>query len=85
MPDIISPGDVGRTSRSIGTLFRSEQWWKDQYYDINRDGYELRPRYHPDWEPSWRQSGKDFFAVEDGQPSIVSASPSSRTPSADIH
>ena len=59
--------------RTIGTLHRSEKWWKDQYYDLKRNGYGLRPRYHPDWVPSWRGSGKDFFAVEDGQPSIVSA------------
>ena len=57
----------------IGTLFRNEEWWRDQYYEIYNHGYELRPRYHPNWEPSWIGLGKDFFAVEDGQPSIVSA------------
>ena len=64
---------AARTSREIGTLHKSEEWWRDQYLDLNLHGYDLRPRYHPDWKPSWRGSGKDFFSVEDGQPSIVSA------------
>jgi len=62
-----------QTHRTIGTLHRSEQWWSDQYYVLRHHGYGLRPRYHPDWEPSWRGSGKDFFTVEDGQPSILRA------------
>lgn len=68
-----TPQDTPQTSRTIGTLHRSEQWWRDQYYILRHYGYDLRPRYHPDWEPSWRGSGKDFFTVEDGQPSIVCA------------
>lgn len=64
---------VGQTDREIGTLYTSEQWWRDQYFEIEDHGYELRPRYHPDWKPSWRRSGKDFFSMEDGQPTIVSA------------
>jgi hypothetical protein len=64
-----------QTSRTIGTLHRSEQWWCYQYYVLKHYGYDLRPRYHPDWEPSWRGSGKDFFTMEDGQPSIVCTAP----------
>jgi hypothetical protein len=67
----IPRGYAGQTNRAIGTLHRSELWWKDQYYDLKHIGYDLRPRYHPDWEPSWIRSGNDFFSVEDGQPSIV--------------
>jgi hypothetical protein len=63
---------AGQTIRTIGTLFRNEEWWRDQYHDIYNRGYELRPRYHPNWEPSWIELRKDFFSVEDGQPSIVS-------------
>ena len=68
-----SPNDIQQGGRATGTLHRNEIWWRDQYYDLKRNGYGLRPRYHPDWVPSWRGSDKDFFAVEDGQPSIVSA------------
>ena len=53
-------------------LFGSEQWWKDQYEDICDSGFQLRPRYHPNWVPSWKASGKFFLDVEDGQPTIVS-------------
>ena len=54
-----------------GSLLVSEHWWRDRYDEIAELGYELRPRYRPDWQPSWLKSGKDFFAVEDGQPTIV--------------
>src|SRR6266436_2823929 len=73
MSDLMPQTYAARPASTIGTLFRNEEWWRDQYYDIYHCGYDLRPRYHPHWEPSWRGSGKDFFAVEDGQPSIVSA------------
>ncbi len=76
MPGISTPRiHAEQANRTIGTLFRNEEWWRDQYYDIYNRGYALRPRYHPMWEPSWMASGKDFFAVEDGQPSIVSTPP----------
>ena len=57
----------------IGTLLKSEVWWRDHYRDIEINGYRLRSRYDPDWQPSWRASGKDFFSAEDGQPTIVSS------------
>ncbi|KAF8494179.1 kinase-like domain-containing protein [Russula emetica] len=34
---------------------------------------KLRPRYHPNWQPSWLKSGKDFYTVEDGEPTILRA------------
>ena len=78
MPSPTSPqfdaGQSRQTTRTIGTLFKNEEWWRDQYYDIHNRGYELRPRYHPNWQPSWIRLGEDLFTVEDGQPSIVSAS-----------
>lgn len=58
--------------REIGTLFESEQWWRDHYHEIETKGYQLRPRYRPDWQPSWKRSGKDFFLMEDGQVTLVS-------------
>ena len=58
--------------REIGGLFPSEVWWRDRYHDIEAKGYGLRRRYQPDWRPSWKESGKDFFSVEDGQATIVS-------------
>ncbi|KAN0116072.1 Protein kinase-like domain containing protein [Russula decolorans] len=63
----------GLPRRQIGGLFRSEMWWRDRYRDLEAHGYRLRNRYHPDWEPSWKRSGKDFFDAEDGQPTISRA------------
>jgi hypothetical protein len=72
MPGTGSVGE-GRARREIGTLFDSELWWRDQYREIENHGYILRPRYHPNWEPSWKRSGKPFFTAEDGHPTLVSA------------
>ncbi|KAH8989518.1 hypothetical protein EDB86DRAFT_2942809 [Lactarius hatsudake] len=63
----------GLGTRERGTLVNSEVWWRDHYYDFEERGYKLRPRYHPRWEPSWINSKKDFFSVEDGQPTITRA------------
>ena len=67
MQDKVRP--AGRLARYSETKSGGE----DQYHDIYNCGYELRPRYHPNWEPSWIGLRKDFFSVEDGQPSIVSS------------
>ena len=53
-------------------MVMSEEWWRDRYYEIEANGYTLRPRYHPRWEPSWTKARKDFYTVEDGQATIVS-------------
>jgi len=75
MPD--APTNVvgdfeGQAIRERGSLFESELWWRDHYYMLENHGYILRPRYHPNWVPSWKTSGKEFFTVEDGQPTLVS-------------
>ena len=73
MPGISAVGEHRRQPvREIGTLFDSELWWRNQYLEIENHGYRLRPRYHPDWVPSWKKSGRDFFTTEDGQPTLVS-------------
>src|SRR5260370_41615916 len=75
MPSVGSRAHGGyevRGGKEIGTLFRSEVWWRGHYEAIERCGYQLRPRYHPGWVPSWRGLNKDFFSVEDGQPCLVS-------------
>jgi hypothetical protein len=62
------------STRRAGTLVKTEEWWRDHYYAIERHGYKLRPRYHPPWEPSWIKSKKNFYEVEDGQASGVRSS-----------
>ncbi|KAI9432584.1 kinase-like domain-containing protein [Lactarius indigo] len=60
-------------NRQAGTLVMTERWWGDRYDDIAERGYMLRPRYRPQWEPSWLKTGKDFYTVEDGQATILRA------------
>ncbi|KAF8122885.1 kinase-like domain-containing protein [Boletus edulis] len=31
-----------------------EIFWRDRYHFLKHKGYILRPRYHPNWQPSWR-------------------------------
>ena len=59
-------------TREPGTLLDSEVWWRDHSKVLENHGYRLRPRYRPDWVPSWKKSGKEFYTVEDGQPTLVS-------------
>ncbi|KAH9071106.1 hypothetical protein EDB83DRAFT_315049 [Lactarius deliciosus] len=59
------------TVRQPELLFASECWWRDRYNDIVEQGYRLRPRYHPQWEPSWLKTGKEFYTVEDGQCTVL--------------
>ncbi|KAH9035124.1 hypothetical protein EDB83DRAFT_2649323, partial [Lactarius deliciosus] len=64
-------GHVDWENSEIVTLSWSEVWWGDNYDDIERYGYQLRYRYHPEWE-SLKGSNKDF-TVEDGQVSALRA------------
>lgn len=68
---VINMGLRNPPPREIGDLFSSEVWWRNRYRDIQARGYKLRSRYHPNWQPSWKVSGKDFFTAEDGLPIIV--------------
>ena len=44
-----------------------EVWWRDRYLRLNVQGYRLRPRYSPEWVPSWTTSNKDWEDCEDGR------------------
>lgn len=44
-----------------------EVWWRDRYKELSNRGYLLRPRYSPQWVPSWRTSNKDWTGSEDGK------------------
>lgn len=68
--------------REIGDLVTGEVWWRDRYSDIESLGYRLRSRYDPNWQPSWKSSGQDFFTAEDGLATIVSNSVLCWVPSA---
>ncbi|KAI5120177.1 hypothetical protein M0805_002645 [Coniferiporia weirii] len=51
---------------STRMLKKSETWWRDHFNVLLDHGYRLRPRYHPDWKPSWViDSTKDPLLCED--------------------
>lgn len=45
-------------------LFASERYWRDHQPWLELKGYMLRPRYHPDWAPTFTVD--DFWKYEDG-------------------
>ncbi|KAI0709576.1 kinase-like domain-containing protein [Cerioporus squamosus] len=53
-----------------GGLSNAEFFWRNHYKFLEEKGYRLRPRYSPDWEPSWLESNKDRFDCEDGLPPL---------------
>ncbi|VDC04963.1 unnamed protein product [Peniophora sp. CBMAI 1063] len=48
-------------------LFLGEQWWASRWSWLKGRGYTLRPRYHPNWKPSWKVGKVDARKYEDGQ------------------
>ncbi|OSD01770.1 hypothetical protein PYCCODRAFT_1436060 [Trametes coccinea BRFM310] len=53
-------------SELFARLTSAEQWWKDHQPFFAEHGYMLRPRYRPDWVPSWqRDPSIDILSAED--------------------
>lgn len=52
---------------SPGELDSREIWWTNHFEWLKSRGYLLRPRYAPDWVPSWTNSKKDWFEHEDSR------------------
>ncbi|KAG2126000.1 uncharacterized protein EDB93DRAFT_1189164 [Suillus bovinus] len=52
--------------RRPGALTGYEIWWCQQYQWLKGKGYLLRPRYAPDWVPSWEALQCHPFTCEDG-------------------
>ncbi|KAG8716786.1 hypothetical protein FRC08_008811 [Ceratobasidium sp. 394] len=60
------------SSVSIRPEVRSEaenQWVSFQPYLLSK-GYQLRPRYQPDWVPSWKATGANPLSCEDSANSM---------------
>ncbi|KAI9063419.1 hypothetical protein FKP32DRAFT_1572053 [Trametes sanguinea] len=48
-------------------LSSEEVYWRDRQGFLESRGYALRPRYRPDWSPSWRGKPRGaVFTAEDG-------------------
>ncbi|OSC97553.1 kinase-like protein [Trametes coccinea BRFM310] len=67
---IYLPPDVARRQAESGRdgpygLLRYEVSWKERYEALRTRGYQLRPRYHPEWRPSWTGTNLDPEFCED--------------------
>ncbi|KAI0363375.1 hypothetical protein BV20DRAFT_958445 [Pilatotrama ljubarskyi] len=49
-----------------GGLDPEERFWRDHQKWLEERGYLLRPRYRPDWVPSWEGTNRDPEECEDG-------------------
>ena len=49
----------------LGSMSPAEIFWADHYRWLESQGYKLRPRYHPDWIPTWKKSNKWVLRCED--------------------
>ncbi|KIM38846.1 hypothetical protein M413DRAFT_75436 [Hebeloma cylindrosporum] len=52
-------------SLTEGGLGRGEIYWRHKYQWLHDRGYQLRPRYSPDWIPSWVSTTKNHRICED--------------------
>jgi len=53
------------------TLSPSEKLWRDRSRFLFQRGYQLRPRYDPDWTPTIRGNGRHYHSGEDHIMQIV--------------
>lgn len=75
MTSTVDDGSVDPISPNLydGELNDDEIWWRDHQVWLQERGYMLRPRYRPDWVPSWhKDKGKFFNVCEDGKFIMVS-------------
>ncbi|KAF4588476.1 hypothetical protein EYR40_010027 [Pleurotus pulmonarius] len=49
-----------------GRLSEDEVFWRDHYDWLLECGYQLQPRYRPDWKPSWEGTNKLWITCVDG-------------------
>ncbi|CAK5278249.1 unnamed protein product [Mycena citricolor] len=54
-------------------FFDNEEFWRSCHPFLLARGYQLRPRYDPDWNPSWTKEGEIFFQAEHNIPSMKEA------------
>jgi len=65
--------DVPGTEPSdTAPLSENELWWTRHFHWLKDRGYLLRPRYAPDWVPSWRGTKKRLDCCEDSATAMVS-------------
>ncbi|KAG6918251.1 hypothetical protein DXG01_015625 [Tephrocybe rancida] len=63
---VVPPGKL----REHGELLDNEFFWRKHFQFLQDHGYTLRPRYRPDWRPSWLDTSKNWLHCEDGIPTV---------------
>lgn len=53
------------TEEGLYDLLPGEVFWKNRYLFLHDRGYTLRPRYHPNWKPSWIGTNRKPMFCED--------------------
>ncbi|KAK7691417.1 hypothetical protein QCA50_004816 [Cerrena zonata] len=53
------------TERGRWSLLSWEVFWQERYVFLKEHGYQLRPRFAPNWTPSWIGTNYDPFFCED--------------------
>jgi hypothetical protein len=67
-----SVDSLDRPLTEPGEIGAHETWWVERQEALELAGYMLRPRYHPNWKPSWAGTNKFHFRCEDGLSQTVS-------------
>ncbi|KAI0774924.1 kinase-like domain-containing protein [Trametes elegans] len=58
--------DIAQATREgIYNLLPTERFWQERQPYLHKHGYQLRPRYLPGWQPSWRGTRIDPTYCED--------------------
>ncbi len=57
-----------------GKLTINEIFWRDHCVWLRECGYKLRPRFQPDWIPSWTGTDKMSILCEDSERELVGLS-----------
>ena len=59
------------TQQGYWSLLSYELFWRDRFVFLKEHGYQLRPRFEPNWTPSWLGKNYDPFFCEDSILSMV--------------
>ncbi|KAG2135809.1 hypothetical protein DEU56DRAFT_806636 [Suillus clintonianus] len=65
-PETTAHTESHSTEAQPSRLRQDEVWWSGHYKWLENCGYLLRPRYKPDWIPSWQGTSNSPFLCEDG-------------------
>jgi hypothetical protein len=66
-----SPVDPTKLANIDGYLSKEEVYWRDHQKWLLENGYRLRPRYEPNWIPSWKRLNKFMLLCDDAYELVV--------------